>query len=1037
MDEILEEINELYHYGVGHEDGGASGRYPWGSGEKPFKTCKSFYDRIHAMKKEGLTDKEIALTLGLVNEKKEPLSGAELSSLYTIAKDQKRMLEVDAAKKLSEKGYGATEIGRMMADEFNNGKPIGESTIRSYLTATSEANMRLASNTAKDLKKLVDKHGFIDVGAGSEVYLNNKIGITSSRLNKSLNILKMEGYEVYGLKIPQVTNPGRWTTMKVLCKPGTTYPEVYIARDTNKIKPVTDFASEMTNENSDNRGFVYPKAINPNRVLVKSAESGGIDKDGLAEIRPGVADRSLGSSRYAQVRILVDGGGGIKDYYIKGMAVYGDPKDFPPGVDIIVNTNKPQEKFDSKGPLAAGLKSVEDNLGKDPTNPFGAAIKENGGQTYYPDPNGEYINPITKERESLSLINKTREEKEWDEWAHKLPSQFLSKQPLALIKRQLNIAEEDKEQEFKEIMSLTNPIVKKKLLEEFASDCDSSAVHLHAAALPGQAYKVILPITSLADNEAYIPSLENGTKCALIRYPHAGIFEIPIVKVNNNNEEGRKYLSATAGDAVGINKNVAGQLSGADFDGDTVMVIPITKSTKVASMKPFDELKYFDTNDFGSEREIVVKNGKKYGYRNGHEYMQIQDKQKEMGVISNLITDMTLLGAKPDELVRAVKHSMVVIDSEKHVLDYKASELENGIKELKELYQSKGPGLKPGGATTLISQAKGQVIVPERNEGAKFAKENDNRVELFDDSDPKNPIYQDPKTGVIYTKNEVKSISFDPATGEKVYTPTNRVYYKAKVTLPNGKEKVVNVFTNKGQYYYKIKETGEVYLIDDPSIVKSYGATKTSTKMEETNDANTLVSIYKTPQEIAYADFANKLKALANQARMESYIIKEPKQDLEAKAKYKEERQSLEYKLSQAIANKPKERQAQLIAGSRVQAILKEHPELDTDHRNKVRQTELRKARALVGASRNPIDVTDKEWEAIQSGAIAATLLDNIIKNIDSDKLKQLAMPRENQELNDFKVRRMKNMAAAGYTTQEIAKYFGISPSTVSRQLKA
>lgn len=45
-----------------------------------------------------------------------------------------------------------------------------------------------------------------------------------------------------------------------------------------------------------------------------------------------------------------------------------------------------------------------------------------------------------------------------------------------------------------------------------------------------------------------------------------------------------------------------------------------------------------------------------------------------MGVISNLITDMTLRGADEKELARAVKHSMVVIDAEKHGLDYKRSE---------------------------------------------------------------------------------------------------------------------------------------------------------------------------------------------------------------------------------------------------------------------------------------------------------------------------------------------------------------------------
>ena len=68
--------------------------------------------------------------------------------------------------------------------------------------------------------------------------------------------------------------------------------------------------------------------------------------------------------------------------------------------------------------------------------------------------------------------------------------------------------------------------------------------------------------------------------------------------------------------------------------------------------------------------------------------------QKQMGIVSNLIADMTLQKAPEEHLVRAVKHSMVVIDAEKHKLDYRRSEKENGIEELKKIYQ-KNPD-KPG-----------------------------------------------------------------------------------------------------------------------------------------------------------------------------------------------------------------------------------------------------------------------------------------------------------------------------------------------------
>lgn len=165
---------------------------------------------------------------------------------------------------------------------------------------------------------------------------------------------------------------------------------------------------------------------------------------------------------------------------LAAMAVYSD--DLPDGVDVMFNTNK------KKGtPTSDVLKKVKD----DPDNPFGSLIKA-GGQSYYIDSDGN---------RQLSLINKRAEEGDWGEWADKLPSQFLSKQSLSLVNKQLNLAASDKMAEFDEICSLTNPTVKKSLLKSFADDCDSAAVHLQAAALPRQKYQVILPITSMKDNE--------------------------------------------------------------------------------------------------------------------------------------------------------------------------------------------------------------------------------------------------------------------------------------------------------------------------------------------------------------------------------------------------------------------------------------------------------------------------------------------------------------------------------------------------------
>jgi hypothetical protein len=146
-----------------------------------------------------------------------------------------------------------------------------------------------------------------------------------------------------------------------------------------------------------------------------------------------------------------------------------------------------------------------------------------------------------------------------------------------------------------------------------------------------------------------------------VRYPHGGTFEMPELTVNNQNREARSILSdkvkGHARDAVGINSKVAARLSGADFDGDTVLVIPNDRRS-VKTSAPLKELKDFDPQ-------------KRYP---GYEGMKVMsDKQKQMGDVSNLITDMTILGANPAEIARAVKHSMVVIDAEKHKLNYKQS----------------------------------------------------------------------------------------------------------------------------------------------------------------------------------------------------------------------------------------------------------------------------------------------------------------------------------------------------------------------------
>ena len=738
MDHITEDI--LMHYGIKRR----SGRYPWGSGDDPYQHGRDFLGRVEELKKNGWTEtpENIKETFGLTT--------TQYRTEKAIAKNERRMHQVARARSLKSDGYGATEIGKMMG--------VPESTVRSLLDDKSEARMNEAKKTAAFIKEQIDKKGMIDVGTGVERELN----ISKERLNQALYLLEREGYPVYKGGIPQVTNPGKQINQRVICPPGTEHKEIY---NYDKVHSLKEYISRDDGETYE-RKFTYPESMDSKRLKVRYAEEGGIDKDGIVELRRGVEDLSLGNKNYAQVRILVDG-----THYIKGMAVYSD--DMPDGVDVVFNTNK------KKGTPALGEKdnTVLKLIKKDPDNPFGSLIKdaEQGGQYWYTDKNGE---------KKLGLINKRADEGDWDDWSNALPSQFLSKQSLAMAKKQLNLAKADKLAEYDEICSLTNPTIKKHLLEEFASNCDSAAVHLQAAALPGQKYHVIIPVTSLKDTEVYAPNYENGTKLALIRYPHGGTFEIPILTVNNKHGAAKKLLGTDIVDAVGINSKVAERLSGADFDGDTVMCIPThdkSGKVKITSTPPLKGLEGFDPKvEYGPET-----------YK-GREIKYMKNTGTQMGIISNLITDMTLGGASQDELARAVRHSMVVIDAEKHRLDYKQSEIDNNIAALKKKYQitvDSDGNEHVGGATTILSRSKGEKSVLKRQGSPKV---NLKGKDWYDPSKPE---------------------------GSLIYDVADDVSYE--VTKTN-------------------KRTGEV------STVTKY-RTQKSTRMAETDDAYSLVSVLDIP----------------------------------------------------------------------------------------------------------------------------------------------------------------------------------------------
>ena len=945
---ILNGEDELMHYGMPRR----SGRYPWGSGEDPYQHGRDFLGRIEELKKQGMSDTEIAKSMGLTT--------TQYRTEKALAKDERRALDVARAKSLKEDGLGATEIGRQMG--------IPESTVRSLLNEQSESRMNQAKNTAEFIKQQIESKGMIDVGTGVERELN----ISKEKLDQALYLLEREGYPIYKGGIPQATNPGQQTNQKVICPKGTPHKAIY---EYDKIHPLNEdrYISRDGGETYEKK-FNYPASLDSKRMQIRYAEDGGTLKDGIVEIRPGVPDLSLGNSRYSQVRILVDG-----THYIKGMAVYSD--DLPPGVDVMFNTNKGKD---------VGKMDVLKKIKSDPDNPFGSLIKDadQGGQYWFDADTGKRCsaNDPNVKNKKLGLINKRADEGDWDKWKDTLPSQFLSKQSLNMAKKQLGLAKADKLAEFDEICSLTNPTIKKHLLQKFADECDSAAVHLQAAALPGQKYHVIVPINSLKENEIYAPNYKDGTKLALIRYPHGGTFEIPILTVNNKHAPARKMLGTDIIDAVGITSKVAERLSGADFDGDTVMCIPTHDKygkVKITSTPPLKGLEGFDPKALYKADKIVVdSDGVEHAYRNGREFRLMKNTGTQMGVVSNLITDMTLAGASQDELARAVRHSMVVIDAEKHKLDYKQSEIDNNIAALHKEYQGK----TTGGAATIISKASGQKSVPKRQGTPKV---NMKGTEWYDPSKPE---------------------------GSLIYKTADDLTY----TVPR---------TNK--------KTGEVYTITKTRMEKS-------TKMAETDDPYTLVSKGKHPMELAYAEYASSMKSLANQARKEMMTTGKIEYSAAAKKAYQAEHDSLMSKLNTALLNTTKERAAQRMANAEVQAKKQKYldetgEKMKPGDAKKASQQALSKSRNEVGSvsrRERSIVITDKEWEAIQAGAISETKLKQILDNADVDSLRERATPRATKTLSNAQVNRMKALSNSNYTIGEIAQKLGVSTSTVSSYLK-
>lgn len=935
--------NEIYHYGTPHVGNiPHSGRYPYGSGKKykegSYKDNMDFLTRYYEYKKEGMSEKEIADAFSLtINEFRNKRSIATA--------------EVDAARKtraqrLKAHGWTNTKIGELMGG-------YSESTVRGWLKNSENLKKDKIDGVVDILEEHLKNGEMIDVGLGTELML----GCTSTTLSTALKVLKDKGYFVDTLEIKQPLDPNKNTTIKYIAPPGTTRKMAWDNR--GDIRLLTEY--------SPNQGKIFneaqdPTAIDDNRVHVVYRDEGGLDRDGMIGIRPGVNDISLGNSSYAQVRIAVSKDGEAK-YYIKGMAVYDDT--IPLGKDIVVYSNKRTRYSDKTSGIEGALKETKNDI----HDPFGSTINASG-QSYYQSKNGKYIQTepgvfrlddgtfksSDGKKYDLSPVNKLREAGDWDKYRKQLSSQFLSKQPLKLIKDQLDLTYKTKYDEYKQIMSLENAMVKQKLLNDFAMSCDADARDLAAAALPRQANKVLIAIPSLKDNEVYAPTYNNGERIALIRHPHGGPFEIPVLTVNNKNLEGKKVLGQAV-DAIGVTKKTCNILSGADCDGDHVITIPLSSKIKISTRSPLKKLENFDTCEA-------------YPGYPGMRVITSREKQLEMGKVSNLIMDMSLHDPTEDELARAVRHSMVIIDAEKHQLNWKQSEKDNGIEALKQKYQ-KNPNNKKGygGASSLISRAG---------------------------STEKRPVLQ------MVNKEGKKTYTADPETGKIFMAPTGEFY-----------------IDKKGNKVLRKKDYNRMDLVDDARELSNG-----------------------TAQEEAYANYANKMKALANSCRKEALAIKTTKQDSQAKQTYANEVAVLNANLNIALKNKPFERQAQLKTSVKVEKLEETKPELfapgaKKDKIKKEKSKILTETRHEVGAGKQQINITDKQWEAIQNHAISDTTLRKILDNADMDKVRALATPRNSKIISDSKQAWIKALGNSGFTLAEIAELAGVSVSTVSKYIKA
>lgn len=311
MNRVAKDI--LMHYGVSAMDGApgrGSGRYPLGSGEDPNQRRGDFVSRVQELRRAGMSEKDIVKAVGLE-------STTQLRTQYSLAVNERKAEKIARAGAMLEEGRSKAEVAR----ELN----IPESTLRSLMNERTAARTRTAQETADFLREQIKEKGMIDVGTGVE----RELGVPKERLAQALEILREEGYPVYGGGVPQVTNPGKQTNIKVICPPGTEHKDIY---DFENVHTITDYKMRVDEDGTERfeKGFEYPASLDSSRLQIRYRDDvtpdghTAIEKDGTIELRRGVADLDLGESHYAQVRILVDG-----DKYLHGQRLQAILEDDP------------------------------------------------------------------------------------------------------------------------------------------------------------------------------------------------------------------------------------------------------------------------------------------------------------------------------------------------------------------------------------------------------------------------------------------------------------------------------------------------------------------------------------------------------------------------------------------------------------------------------------------------------------------------------------------------------------------------------------